>query len=86
MDRRLRPREQNIGFKRGNANESDGRPTMEQTLDKQAISLEANEWPKLIRKLRWIGMEDEADLLQKAVSSLPPDQRGTVSAGPFGTD
>jgi hypothetical protein len=44
------------------------------------------DWAKLIRKLRWIGMEDEASRLQTAVSSLPPDQRGTVSAGPFSTD
>jgi hypothetical protein len=38
-----------------------------------------NDWSKLIRKLRWIG-------LQLAVRSLPPEQRGTVSAGPFSTD
>ena len=44
------------------------------------------DWAKLIRKLRWIGMEDEASRLQVAVSSLPPDERGTVSAGPFSTD
>jgi hypothetical protein len=44
------------------------------------------DWSKLIRKLRWIGMEDEARSLQRAVRSLPPEQRGTVSAGPFHTD
>jgi hypothetical protein len=44
------------------------------------------DWAKLIRKLRWIGLEDEACRLQVAVRSLPPDQRGTVSAGPFSTD
>ena len=41
---------------------------------------------KLIRKLRWIGMDEEAETLQLALRSLPPDQRGTVSAGPFSTD
>jgi hypothetical protein len=41
---------------------------------------------KLIRKLRWIGMDDEARLLERATDSLPPDERGTVSAGPFSTD
>ena len=41
---------------------------------------------KLIRKLRWIGMDDEARLLERATASLPPDERGTVSAGPFSTD
>ena len=61
---------------------------MEQALDSQAMSMnrQPREWAKLIRKLRWIGMEDEARRLQTAVSSLPPDERGTVSAGPFFTD
>jgi hypothetical protein len=45
-----------------------------------------SEWAKLIRKLRWIGMEDEARRLEQAVSTLPPEQRGCVSAGPFNTD
>ena len=44
------------------------------------------DWAKLIRKLRWIGMDDEASRLQQAVCRLPPDERGTVSAGPFSTD
>ena len=44
------------------------------------------DWSKLIRKLRWIGLEEEASRLQAAVRTLPPEQRGTVSAGPFSTD
>jgi hypothetical protein len=40
----------------------------------------------LIRKLRWIGMEDEAQRLEMRLSCFPPEQRGTVSAGPFSTD
>ena len=44
------------------------------------------DWPKLIRKLRWIGLEDEASRLQQAARRLPPDKRRTVSAGPFSTD
>jgi hypothetical protein len=40
----------------------------------------------LIRKLRWIGLEDEARKLQLAVSTLPPEERGSVSIGPFSTD
>ena len=44
------------------------------------------EWATLIRKLRWIGLEDEAQRLQLAVSTLPSDQRGSVSDGPFSTD
>jgi hypothetical protein len=34
-----------------------------------------NDWSKLIRKLRWIGLEEEAHRLQLAVRSLPPEQR-----------
>jgi hypothetical protein len=44
------------------------------------------EWAKLIRKLRWIGLEDEARSLQLAVSTLPTEERGSVSVGPFSTD
>lgn len=44
------------------------------------------EWAKLIRKLRWIGLEDEARSLQRAVSTLPVEERGSVSTGPFSTD
>ncbi|MGB6767558.1 MAG: hypothetical protein WBE50_05615 [Methyloceanibacter sp.] len=41
---------------------------------------------KLISKLRWIGMDDEARRLQTAVARLPSDARGTTSAEPFSTD
>jgi hypothetical protein len=34
----------------------------------------SGEWIKLIRKLRWIGMDEEAQRLQRAVSTLPPDK------------
>jgi hypothetical protein len=44
------------------------------------------DWAKLIRKLRWIGLEDEARRLQLAVRTLTPEGRGSVSAGPFSTD
>jgi hypothetical protein len=44
------------------------------------------EWAKLIRKLRWIGLDDEARRLELAVSTLPRDERGSVSVGPFSTD
>jgi hypothetical protein len=47
---------------------------------------EPGEWAKLIRKLRWIGLEDEARSLQLAVSTLPMEERGSVSVGPFSTD
>jgi hypothetical protein len=41
---------------------------------------------KLISKLRWIGMDDEARRLQTAVAMLPSDVRGTTSAEPSSTD
>jgi len=44
------------------------------------------EMAKLIRKLRWIGLEDEARRLQRVASTLPPEDAGSVSAGPFATD
>jgi hypothetical protein len=46
----------------------------------------SHDWGKLIRKLRWIGLEDEARRLELAVSTLPPEQRDSVSVGPFSTD
>jgi hypothetical protein len=45
-----------------------------------------NNWAQLIRKLRWIGLEEEAKRLESAVSTLPPEERGSVSCGPFSTD
>ena len=44
------------------------------------------EWEKLIRKLRWIGLEDEARRLELAVSTVPPEERGSVAADPLSTD
>jgi hypothetical protein len=41
---------------------------------------------KLIRKLRWIGLEDEARRLELAVSTLPPEETNCASAGLFSTD
>jgi hypothetical protein len=46
----------------------------------------SGEWIKLLRKLRWIGMDEEAQRLQRAMSTLPSDERGSVVTEPFGTD
>ena len=61
---------------------------MENVAGDQSLSkkMQSQDWAKLIRKLRWMGLEDEASRLQMVVDTLPPDQRGTVSAGPFSTD
>jgi len=45
-----------------------------------------HEWARLIAKLRWIGMEEEAKKLELALSTLPPEERSSVSLEPFSTD
>jgi hypothetical protein len=44
------------------------------------------EWTRLICKLRWIGLEEEARCLEMAISTVPPEERGSVLAGPLSTD
>jgi len=46
----------------------------------------SREWAKLIVKLRWIGLEDEARHLQQALSTLPLEENGIVAVGPLSTD
>jgi hypothetical protein len=41
---------------------------------------------KLIRKLRWIGLEEEAHQLEMAVSRFPPEERAVVLANASSTD
>jgi len=41
---------------------------------------------KLIRKLRWIGLESEAKELQDVLEGLPSPRRGSLVAGPHSTD
>lgn len=52
---------------------------------RDAQSVPSN-WAQLLRKLRWSGLDDEAKRLEKAVSTLPPEERGTRAFGPFHTD
>ncbi|MFL5003155.1 MAG: hypothetical protein ACJ8DY_22470 [Xanthobacteraceae bacterium] len=42
----------------------------------------SDDWIKLIRKLRWIGLEEEAQRLQHAVSTLHGVNGGCVLAEP----
>jgi hypothetical protein len=51
-----------------------------------AIETDADHCTKLIRKLRWIGLEDEAARLQDALRILAPEHRGTVIADSNCTD
>jgi hypothetical protein len=41
---------------------------------------------KLVRKLRWIGLEDEARRLQLAMSSVSGEPGGTIPIETFCTD
>ena len=41
---------------------------------------------KLIRKLRWIGLESEAKELKDALEGVPSPRPGSVVAGPHSTD
>jgi hypothetical protein len=59
---------------------------LRETHARAAAQASPSEWAKLIRKLRWIGLEDEARSLQLAVSTLPAEERGSVLAGPLSTD
>jgi len=52
--------------------------------DVSADQRAANELTKLIRKLRWIGMEGEAERLQALLRRAP--QSGQVVAEPNDTD
>lgn len=42
--------------------------------------------PQLIIKLRWAGLEGEAERLESMVITLPSEERCSVSFGPFSTD
>jgi hypothetical protein len=61
---------------------------MEQACENKVVSInpESRDWARLIRKLRWIGLVEEARRLEQVVSTLPPEERGSVSVGPFSTD
>jgi hypothetical protein len=44
------------------------------------------DWARLIRKLRWIGLNDEATRLEWAVGNLPVEQRCEITLHPADTD
>ena len=44
------------------------------------------DWARLIQKLRWIGLDDEAARLELAASNLPLEQRCELSSDPADTD
>jgi hypothetical protein len=52
----------------------------------QVLPKVPRDWALLILKLRWIGLDEEANRLQMAVSTLPPEARCGVCVGPPSTD
>jgi hypothetical protein len=54
--------------------------------EEKTVADHPREWLRLIRKLRWIGLEEEARRLELAISTVPSEQRGSVLAGPLTTD
>jgi hypothetical protein len=44
------------------------------------------EWARLICKLRWMGMPEEAQALQQVVNTVPPEERASIFSEPFSTD
>jgi hypothetical protein len=44
------------------------------------------DWGRLIQKLRWIGLDDEAARLESAISLLPPEERCEPIFLPLETD
>lgn len=45
-----------------------------------------HEWTRLILKLRWIGLEEEAKRLELAVATLRPEERCGTVCGTLSTD
>jgi hypothetical protein len=55
--------------------------------DKESSEIRVpHDWARLLRKLRWIGLEDEAKRLELAVSTLPAEERCIVSFEACSTD
>jgi hypothetical protein len=51
-----------------------------------SIPAPSMELVKLIRKLRWIGLVEEAHQLEIALSKIPPDDRAAVLGNAPSTD
>jgi hypothetical protein len=59
---------------------------IDREVDVSTLLRSSSDLVKMVRKLRWIGMEEEAKRLETALSAFPADERETVSAGHHGTD
>jgi hypothetical protein len=47
---------------------------MEEAENVIVVDHRSREWARLIRKLRWVGLEEEAHRLELAVSTLPAEE------------
>jgi len=79
---------QHVKTVRAEHDEQMGKISMEEELPETVIPSrqQPRDFAKLLCKLRWIGMDEEAFRLQLAVRCLPLEQRGIVWPGPFSTD
>jgi hypothetical protein len=67
----------------------DGRISMRQSREAGVLAIErrpSDELTSLIRKLRWIGLEEEARRLARAASTLELGADGVASATRFGAN
>jgi len=51
-----------------------------------AESQPPRDWARLLRKLRWIGLEADAERLEVAVCAVPPEQRSGAAVASSDTD
>jgi hypothetical protein len=58
----------------------------QEAIAKRTDRQSAREWTHLILKLRWMGLDDDAKCLELAVSTLPLNSRGSISADLLITD
>ena len=59
--------------------------------ERRQVALDAEsqpprDWARLLRKLRWIGLEVEAERLEVAVCAVPPEQRSGAAVASSDTD
>jgi hypothetical protein len=54
--------------------------------DPAPVQTATDELAKLVRKLRWIGLDDEAKCLQQALGAAPRETRASVLNWPGSTD
>jgi hypothetical protein len=49
-------------------------------------TVQGRDMARLISKLRWLGLDEEANRLRQSMRDLPPEQRRTIYFEPVNTD